>query len=180
MGMTREDIIGRLESIRDRNDFADLAFYAYRDLNRTDPEPFVLGAIERSPVSIAGSPVTISNLANGATEPVPFVVYDLPVPSGYLVAGTNVLAIQVFNTSLGSSDLVFDCALDAVLVDTTRPAVANVYPSAGTLTQLTQDHSYIATLPEAARAAVRSSLSSSVVAVSRSSATRMWMFRRAP
>ena len=55
LGMTREDIIRRLESIRDRNTFADLAFYAYRDLNRTDPEPFVLAAIERSPVSIAAS-----------------------------------------------------------------------------------------------------------------------------
>ena len=54
-GMTREDIIERLDAIRGRHEFADLAFYAYRDLNRTDPEPFVLGAVERSPVSLAGA-----------------------------------------------------------------------------------------------------------------------------
>jgi hypothetical protein len=55
LDMTREDIIERLEAIRDRNAFANLAFYAYRDLNRTEAEPFVLGAIERSPVSLAGA-----------------------------------------------------------------------------------------------------------------------------
>lgn len=55
VGMTREQIIARMETIRDRNEFADLAFYAYRDLNRTEPEPFVLGAIERSPVSVTGT-----------------------------------------------------------------------------------------------------------------------------
>jgi len=55
LGMTRDDIIRRLDAIRNRNPFADLAFYAYRDLNRTDAEPFVLGAVERSPVSIAGA-----------------------------------------------------------------------------------------------------------------------------
>jgi len=50
-GMTREDIVARLESIRDRNHVADLAFYAYRDVSRTDPWPFLLAAMERNPVS---------------------------------------------------------------------------------------------------------------------------------
>lgn len=53
--MTRQDIITRLEAIRDRNDMADMAFYAYRDLNRTEPEPFLLAALERNPVSIEGA-----------------------------------------------------------------------------------------------------------------------------
>lgn len=53
--MGRDALIARLESIRDRNTVADLAFYAYRDLNRTEPEPFIKAALERSPVSLAGS-----------------------------------------------------------------------------------------------------------------------------
>lgn len=50
--MSREDIVARLEAIRDRNDTAHLAFYAYRDLNRVEPQPFLMAAVERCPVSI--------------------------------------------------------------------------------------------------------------------------------
>jgi hypothetical protein len=53
--MDREAIIARLESIRTVNPVADLAFYAYRDLNRTDPAPFLKAAMERSPVSVAAT-----------------------------------------------------------------------------------------------------------------------------
>jgi len=52
--MDRSQVIARLESLRDQNEYAFLAFYAYRDLNRTEPEPFLKAALERSPVSIAG------------------------------------------------------------------------------------------------------------------------------
>ncbi len=53
--MTREEIIDRLEVIRERNDTANMAFYAYRDLNRTDPGPFLIAAMQRNPVSIEGA-----------------------------------------------------------------------------------------------------------------------------
>ncbi len=53
--MERDAVIARLEAVRARNPVADLAFYAYRDLNRTEAEPFVKAAVERSPVSIAGA-----------------------------------------------------------------------------------------------------------------------------
>lgn len=52
--MSRADILARLETIREDNELAGLAFYAYRDLNRTDAGPFLKAALERSPVSIAG------------------------------------------------------------------------------------------------------------------------------
>ena len=45
----------RLEDIRDENQMADLSFHAYRDLFRTDPEPFLIAALERNPVSLEGS-----------------------------------------------------------------------------------------------------------------------------
>jgi len=53
--MTRDEIIARLEGIRGTNETAALAFYAYRDLNRTEVQPFIMAAVERNPVSIEGS-----------------------------------------------------------------------------------------------------------------------------
>ncbi len=49
--MSREQITSHLESIRDRHTVADLAFYAARNLARTDWAPFIKAALERSPVS---------------------------------------------------------------------------------------------------------------------------------
>jgi hypothetical protein len=50
--MDRDTIIKRLESIREENSTADLAFYAYRDFSRTSPLPFLKAAMQRNPVSI--------------------------------------------------------------------------------------------------------------------------------
>ncbi|OAA84944.1 hypothetical protein [Clostridium ljungdahlii] len=50
--MNREDIVNYLESIRDKNVSADLAFYALRDFSRTEWDPFIKAALERNPVSI--------------------------------------------------------------------------------------------------------------------------------
>lgn len=52
--MKRPDVVARLQSLRGANDLANLAFYAYRDMNQTEPEPFLKAALERSPVSIQG------------------------------------------------------------------------------------------------------------------------------
>ena len=52
--MERADVVARLESLRDTNELAGLAFYAYRDLNRIEPEPFLKAALERCPVSHRG------------------------------------------------------------------------------------------------------------------------------
>jgi hypothetical protein len=49
---SREEVIDYLESIRDTNITADLAFYAYRDMTRCDWRPFMKAAVERCPVSI--------------------------------------------------------------------------------------------------------------------------------
>ena len=52
--MTREEIIRHVEALRDKNVTADMAFYAWRDLSRTEPGPFIQAAMERNPVSRAG------------------------------------------------------------------------------------------------------------------------------
>lgn len=54
-GMTREAMIAELEARRDTSRTADLSFYAARDLARTDWTPFMVGAIQRNPVSIEGT-----------------------------------------------------------------------------------------------------------------------------
>ena len=49
---SREEIIDYLQNIRKSNTTADLAFYAYRDMNSCDWTPFIKAALERNPVSI--------------------------------------------------------------------------------------------------------------------------------
>jgi len=49
---TREEIIDYLESVRSENVTADLAFYAWRDMERCDWRPFIKAAVERNPVSL--------------------------------------------------------------------------------------------------------------------------------
>jgi hypothetical protein len=56
LDMSREEIRERLESIRGSNTMADMAFYAYRDLSRTDPAPFLAAAVQRNPVSADAEP----------------------------------------------------------------------------------------------------------------------------
>jgi len=77
--MTREEIIDRLEEIRKDNDMADMAFYAFRDLNRTEHKPFLLAAIERNPVSIEGSlELSVSEIVRNINEMPDYSIYDGP------------------------------------------------------------------------------------------------------
>lgn len=77
--MTREEIIGRLEVIRERNDTANMAFYAYRDLNRTEPWPFVIAAMQRNPVSVEGArEMETSDLVRKIREMPDGSIYDGP------------------------------------------------------------------------------------------------------
>lgn len=49
---SREQIIDYLQKIRQSNITADLAFYAYRDIQTCDWAPFIKAAVERNPVSL--------------------------------------------------------------------------------------------------------------------------------
>lgn len=49
---TRDEVIDYLREIRTHNSTADLAFYAYRDMESCDWRPFMKAAIERSPISL--------------------------------------------------------------------------------------------------------------------------------
>lgn len=73
--------------------------------------------------------VSILTLANNAAEPVSFMTYELFSPS-YLRPGTNVIAVQVFQSSLNSSDVGFDASLEAVLRE---PPPTNLPPTVGAI-----------------------------------------------
>jgi hypothetical protein len=76
-GMDRSQVISRLEGLREANELAGLAFYAYRDLNRTDVEPFLKAAMERCPVSIAGAAdLSEDALIQKVQSLVPESIYD--------------------------------------------------------------------------------------------------------
>jgi hypothetical protein len=53
--MTREQIVEALGALRSTHPVADLAFYAARDIGRTDWRPFMKAALERNPVSVVGA-----------------------------------------------------------------------------------------------------------------------------
>jgi hypothetical protein len=49
-----EEVRERVAALRGKNETADLAFAAFRDLSRSSWKPFVKAALERNPVSLAG------------------------------------------------------------------------------------------------------------------------------
>ncbi len=94
LDMDRQAVIARLESIRAQNTVADLAFYAYRDLSCTEPEPFLLAAMERNPVAIVGT-------AALTDEQVFRCVADMPNESIYDGAGRLAQPDEVWNYGRG-------------------------------------------------------------------------------
>jgi len=48
----RDAVVAQLESLRSTNEMVDLAFSAYRDMNKAPWKPFVKAAIERNPVCV--------------------------------------------------------------------------------------------------------------------------------
>jgi hypothetical protein len=92
--MGREDIVARLERIRNENPVADLAFYAYRDLSRTDAAPFLKAAIDRNPVSVAGA----KELSEDALAA---LVREMPGDSIYDEAGRLAQPDEVWNYRRG-------------------------------------------------------------------------------
>ncbi|MEW6534600.1 MAG: hypothetical protein AB1454_03130 [Candidatus Auribacterota bacterium] len=55
LGMNRQEIIDYLGSMRSRNELADLAFYAWRDVASSSWEPMLKAALERNPVSLGAA-----------------------------------------------------------------------------------------------------------------------------
>lgn len=85
----------------------------------------------------AGANYAYSAVASAnAPEPLSWLGVTIPGPFPYLHAGTNTLAIQVFNVSRTSSDFVFDLELVATASDRRAPTVIGIDPPAGIVADL--------------------------------------------
>lgn len=74
---SRDQIIDYLSSLRQTNTTADLAFYAYRDMQSCDWAPFTKAALERNPVSIQMAEQMSLDQAHNWLEQMPnFSIYD--------------------------------------------------------------------------------------------------------
>jgi hypothetical protein len=81
--------------------------------------------------------ITFNALAGAnIAEPISYAAYEAPDPSTYLKTGANVLAVQVFNVNLTSSDAVFDCNLVSTERETIPPTILSADPAPGAVTAL--------------------------------------------
>ena len=78
--------------------------------------------VQRLYLPAAPTSITYTNLANNH-EATAFDVFTLsgPLVETNLVQGTNVLAVEVHQTTAGSSDIVFGCAVSAMFPQLTPP-----------------------------------------------------------
>ncbi|WP_165108775.1 lamin tail domain-containing protein [Limisphaera ngatamarikiensis] len=91
-----------------------------------------INGVEVARSNVVGEPL-VTGVASASHEAGQFESFPIALtPSSYLVTGSNVLAVQVFNSSRTSSDLRWDARLVLRLrVPSTPPAVVNVQPPAG-------------------------------------------------
>ncbi|HXG46013.1 MAG TPA: lamin tail domain-containing protein, partial [Methylomirabilota bacterium] len=98
-----------------------------------------INGVEVFRVNVPAGEVTRTTLAtNQPADPAPWESVRFPVPAGLLREGANLLAVQAFNTSSGSSDFGFDCALTSLEGDSTPPTILSVSPPPGEVNALTQ------------------------------------------
>ncbi len=88
--------------------------------------------------NVVAGPVTYNSHATTSLTATAFTNFTLTDPQAYLVAGSNLLAVQLFNINFTSSDLLFDAELVSVVPDTTPPSVLAFNPAPGTVNNLTQ------------------------------------------
>ncbi|MEW6157565.1 MAG: lamin tail domain-containing protein [Verrucomicrobiota bacterium] len=81
--------------------------------------------------------IPASGVASTAIEPV-WTQINLGASADLLHPGLNVLAVQVFNRSASSSDLVFDAQLTLIEPDVIAPRVSQITPPAGAVSNLAQ------------------------------------------
>jgi hypothetical protein len=144
VGMSREQIIERLKSVRGSNAVADMAFHAYRDLGQTEAEPFILAAVERNPVAIAATD-------GRDTVEVMKKIEEMPSESIYDEPGRLAQPDEVWN--YGRGDGVEKALLLAVLLRRRNPEagiVIKLFPGVAILKMGDEEFSFVSSkdLPE--------------------------------
>jgi len=77
----------------------------------------------------SGFELGYNGTASSAIEMVQVAIH-IDNAANVLIAGTNVIAVQVFNANSTSSDLVFDLSLTST-ADTTPPTLTSIFPTPG-------------------------------------------------
>ncbi|HIL69934.1 MAG TPA: hypothetical protein EYG38_08810 [Verrucomicrobia bacterium] len=65
-------------------------------------------------------------------------IFELPDPRSYLVSGVNIVAVQIFNISLESSDFMMNPTIRYSTPDHIPPTIVEVRPSEGVLKELSE------------------------------------------
>ena len=98
-----------------------------------------INGVEVLRVNMNGGDVNYLTLAlNQPVDPAVLVSSSIGGVASFLREGTNLIVVQVFNTSLASSDLGFDLSLSTLTGETNAPSIVSVNPAPGTVTSLTQ------------------------------------------
>ncbi len=119
--------------VRTAFNVADPGAYSQLTLRAECDDGFIawVNGHEIARYNVPDGDLAFDRFANGAVpEPIAFGDYPVGVPASVLQAGANVVAVQVFNVALTSSDIVWAGSLDAV-VDTEPPTVVQTYPQTG-------------------------------------------------
>lgn len=92
--MSRNEILNHIISLSGHNKTAELALYSYRDLNLTDPAPFLKAALERNPVVYEALKIL-------SIEEIIDITTKMPDGSIYLGEGRIAQPDEVWNYSRG-------------------------------------------------------------------------------
>jgi hypothetical protein len=88
-----------------------------------DGAVYYLNGTEVGRIRIPGGAVDYNTL--GVSPPIEGVPDTLPIPSASRVPGDNVMAVEVHQSSIGSSDVAFGMSLHATVTFTNRPVITN-------------------------------------------------------
>ncbi|MBX3746548.1 MAG: lamin tail domain-containing protein [Verrucomicrobiae bacterium] len=125
--------------LRQRFQVADPAALETLELSAICDDGFIAwinGVRVASAAAPAGDPAFNALATQNVPEPIAWTPFPLTDPAALLVPGENILAVQVFNVTLGSSDLAFDAALTAVPRVSGPPFVVSVDPLPGPVAEL--------------------------------------------
>ncbi len=135
-GTLMDDMYGGYSTVylRIRFNVFDLKNIQSLTLNAACDDGFIcwINGKEVTRFNVPGGEIPFDGLASSAVNPDPAVFNDYPItdPRTVLQIGSNVLAIQLLNTSLTSSDIVWDASL-SFLGDTDAPVISDVIPVSG-------------------------------------------------
>lgn len=93
-----------------------------------------INGVEVARFNVAAGRPAFDGVAQGTIEPT-WVTNALPAPSSYLRAGSNVLAVQLLNRPITSSDIFFNLSLESA-TDRVAPTLAQITPPAGKVSEL--------------------------------------------